>query len=231
MEIFFTILIMTLVVSLSGMATRMLPFRVPLPLMQIALGALLAWPQFGLHVDFNPELFLVLFIPPLLFADGWKTPTSEFLQHGREIIGLALALVLVTVVGMGFLIYWLVPGIPLVPAFALAAVLSPTDAVALSGIVGEGRIPKKIMGILQGEALMNDASGLVSLKFAVAVAMGTMVFSVGGATLSFLSVALGGLAAGVVITLVYGRSLRLMSRWSGDEPATQILLLLWVFTP
>lgn len=225
MEIFFTILIMTLVVSLSGMATRMLPFRVPLPLMQIALGALLAWPQFGLHVDFNPELFLVLFIPPLLFADGWKTPTSEFLQHGREIIGLALALVLVTVVGMGFLIYWLVPGIPLVPAFALAAVLSPTDAVALSGIVGEGRIPKKIMGILQGEALMNDASGLVSLKFAVAVAMGTMVFSVGGATLSFLSVALGGLAAGVVITLVYGRSLRLMSRWSGDEPATQILLL------
>lgn len=225
MEIFFTILIMTLVVSLSGMATRMLPFRVPLPLMQIALGALLAWPQFGLHVDFNPELFLVLFIPPLLFADGWKTPTSEFLQHGREIIGLALALVLVTVVGMGFLIYWLVPGIPLVPAFALAAVLSPTDAVALSGIVGEGRIPKKIMGILQGEALMNDASGLVSLKFAVAVAMGTMVFSVGGATLSFLRVALGGLAAGVVITLVYGRSLRLMSRWSGDEPATQILLL------
>lgn len=90
--------------------------------------------------------------------------------------------------GIGFLIYWLVPGIPLIPAFALAAVLSPTDAVALSGIVGEGRIPKKIMGILQGEALMNDASGLVSLKFAVAVAMGTMVFTVGGATLEFFKV-------------------------------------------
>ena len=54
-------------------------------------------------------------------------------------------------VGIGFLIYWIVPGIPLIPAFALAAVLSPTDAVALSGIVGEGRIPKKIMGILQGD--------------------------------------------------------------------------------
>lgn len=175
MEIFFTILIMTLVVSLSGVFTRVLPFQLPLPLMQIAIGALLAWPTFGLHVEFDPELFLVLFIPPLLFADGWKTPTREFLEHGREIFGLALALVLVTVVGIGFMIYWLVPGIPLIPAFALAAVLSPTDAVALSGIVGEGRIPKKIMGILQGEALMNDASGLVSLKFAVAVAMGTMV--------------------------------------------------------
>ncbi|MBX4321944.1 cation:proton antiporter, partial [Mycobacterium tuberculosis] len=84
------------------------------------------------------------------------------------------------------LIYWIVPGIPLIPAFALAAVLSPTDAVALSGIVGEGRIPKKIMGILQGEALMNDASGLVSLKLAAPVATGTRVFTVGGAPVEFL---------------------------------------------
>ena len=117
MEIFFTILIMTLVVSLSGVVTRVLPFQVPLPLMQIAIGALLAWPTFGLHVEFDPELFLVLFIPPLLFADGWKTPTREFIEHGREIFGLALALVVVTVVGIGFLIYWIVPGIPLVPAW------------------------------------------------------------------------------------------------------------------
>lgn len=226
MEIFFTILILTLMVSLSGVAVRIIPFQIPLPLVQIVLGALLAWPTFGLHVDFDPELFLVLFIPPLLFADGWKTPTSEFLHHGREIIGLALVLVLITVVGIGYLIYWLVPGIPLLPAFALAAVLSPTDAVALSGIVGEGRIPKKIMAILQGEALMNDASGLVSLKFAVAVAMGTMVFTVSGASLEFVKVALGGLLAGIAICWLYGRSLRLFSRWSGDDPATQTVLLL-----
>ncbi|KGA37035.1 Na+/H+ antiporter [Pectobacterium odoriferum] len=226
MEIFFTILILTLVVSLSGVVTRILPFQIPLPLMQIALGAILAWPQFGLHVDFNPELFMVLFIPPLLFADGWKTPTREFLRHGREIIGLALVLVLITVVGIGYFIYWMVPGMPLIAAFALAAVLSPTDAVALSGIVGEDRIPKKLMGILQGEALMNDASGLVSLKFAVAIAMGTMVFTVSGATLEFMQVALGGLLAGVGVTWLYGKSLRIISRWSGDDAATQIVLLL-----
>lgn len=226
MEIFFTILILTLMVSLSGVAARIIPFQIPLPLVQIAMGALLAWPTFGLHVDFDPELFLVLFIPPLLFADGWKTPTSEFLNHGREIIGLALVLVLITVVGIGYLIYWLVPGIPLLAAFALAAVLSPTDAVALSGIVGEGRIPKKIMAVLQGEALMNDASGLVSLKFAVAVAMGTMVFTVSGATIEFLKVAIGGLLAGIAICWIYGKSLRLLSRWSGDDPATQTVLLL-----
>ncbi|GKX57228.1 Na+/H+ antiporter [Leminorella grimontii] len=198
----------------------------PLPLMQIACGAMLAWPTFGLHVNFDPELFLVLFIPPLLFADGWRTPLREFLHHGREVLGLALVLVVLTVVGVGYLIHLIIPSIPLVAAFALAAVLSPTDAVALGGIVGEGKIPKSIMSVLEGEALMNDASGLVSLKLAVAVAMGTMEFTVYGATVDFLIVSLGGIASGVVVTWLYSKSLRLFSRWSGDEPATQIVLML-----
>ncbi|CDG18911.1 Na+/H+ antiporter [Xenorhabdus doucetiae] len=226
MEIFFTILILILVVSVSGVLTKMIPFRVPLPIVQIAMGALLAWPHFGLHVTFDPELFLVLLIPPLLFVDGWKTPTREFFQHGREIVILALVLVLVTVVGIGYLIYWLLPSIPLIAAFALAAVLSPTDAVALSSIAGKGRIPKNIMGVLEGEALMNDASGLVALKFAVAIAMGTMVFTVTGATVEFLKVAIGGLLSGIAITWLYSKSLRLMSRWSGDDPATQIMFMM-----
>lgn len=226
MEIFFTILILILVVSLSGVLTRMLPFQVPLPLMQIVIGALLAWPHFGLHVDFDPELFLVLFIPPLLFADGWKTPTREFLHHGREIFGLALVLVLITVIGVGYFLHLLLPEVPLVAAFALAAVLSPTDAVALGGIVGQGRIPKSIMGVLEGEALMNDASGLVALKFAIAVAMGTMVFTISGATLEFIKVALGGLLTGTAVTWLYSKSLRVMSRWAGDDPATQIVFLM-----
>ena len=81
------------------------------------------------------------------------------------------------------------------------------------------------MGIFQGEALMNDASGLVSLKFAVAVAMGTMIFTVGGATVEFMKVAIGGILAGFVVSWLYGRSLRFLSRWGGDEPATQIVLL------
>lgn len=230
MEIFFTILILILIVSLSSVVTRMLPFQVPLPLMQILLGALIAWPAFGLHVEFDPELFLVLFIPPLLFADGRKTPIHEFLHHGREIIGLALVLVLVTIIGIGYLIHMLIPEMPLVVSFALAAVLSPTDAVALSGIVGKGRIPKSIMGILEGEALMNDASGLVSLKFAIKVALGVMAFQTAAdysaAGLEFFKVAIGGIAIGFGVTWIYSRSLRFINRWSGDDPATQIILLL-----
>lgn len=217
---------MTLVVSLSGVAARIISFQIPLPLIQIVAGAILAWPKFGLHVDFDPELFLVLFIPPLLFADGWKTQINEFFNNVREIMCLALALVFINVIGIGYLIYWIVPGIQLVPAFALAAVLSPTDAVALSSIVGEGRIPKKIMSILQGEALMNDASGLVSLKFAISVAMGTMVFNVGMASIEFTKVIFGGLISGITLCLFFGKSLRFFSRLTDDDPAIQTILLL-----
>lgn len=217
---------MTLVVSLSGVAARIISFQIPLPLVQIAAGAILAWPKFGLHVDFDPELFLVLFIPPLLFADGWKTQISEFLNNIREIMCLALVLVLINVIGIGYLIYWMIPGIQLVPAFALAAVLSPTDAVALSSIVGEERIPKKIMSILQGEALMNDASGLVSLKFAISVAMGTMVFTIGIASIEFIKVIVGGLLSGITLCWLFGKSLRFFSRLTDDDPAIQTVLLL-----
>lgn len=217
---------MILIVSLSGVASRIIPLQIPLPLIQIIAGAMLALPKIGLHVDFDPELFLVLFIPPLLFADGWKTPISEFFFNSREIMCLAIVLVFINVIGIGYLIYWMVPGIELIPAFALAAVLSPTDAVALSSIVGEDKMPKKIMSILQGEALMNDASGLVSLKFTIAIAMGTMAFSISGVSIEFTKVVVGGLLAGIILCWLFGKSLRLFSRLNGDDPATQTVLLL-----
>ncbi|MGP1958134.1 MAG: Na+/H+ antiporter [Arsenophonus sp.] len=226
MEIFFTILFLILVVSVSGVIIKVIPFCIPLPIMQIAIGALLAWPHFGLHVNFDPELFLVLLIPPLLFVDGWKTSMRDFFQNGREIFILVLGLVLVTIVGIGYVIYWLLPGIPLIATFALAAVLSPTDAVALSSIVGKGRISKRMMSVLVGEALMNDASGLVALKFAVAIAMGTMTFTVPGITIDFFKISIGGLLSGITVTWIYSKSLRIMTQMSSDDSATQMILML-----
>ena len=167
----------------------------------------------------------MLFIPPLLFADGWKTPTREFLHHGREILGPALMLVLITVVGVGYLIYAMVPGIPLVAAFALAAVLSPTDAVALSGIVGKGRIPKPIMGVLEGEALMNDASGPVSLSSPSRWRWAPWC-SPWAAQPSSSSKWRSAACWPAWRSRTYSKSLRVMSRWSGDDPATQIVFLL-----
>lgn len=226
MEIFLTILILTLVVSLTSVLTRLSPVQIPLPLIQIAAGALLAQPIFGLHVEFNPELFLLLFIPPLLFAESSKIQPKELIKHSREIVSLALVLVLITIFGVGYVIHLLLPNVQLIAAFALAAVLSPTDAVALLGIVGKGRISKNIQEVLEGEALMNDASGLVALKFAVAVTMGTMEFSVHGATIAFFVVALGGIAVGIAVTWLYGKGLLLISRYAHDEPSIQIVLML-----
>ncbi|WP_164057591.1 Na+/H+ antiporter [Serratia marcescens] len=226
METFFTILILLLTVSLSGVVTRILPFQIPLPLMQIIVGAVLAWPQFGLHIDFNPELFLMLFIPPLLFADGWKTPAQEFIHYGREILCLALVLVIITVVGVGYLIHFLLPSIPLAAAFALAAVLSPTDAVALSGIVGKGRMPKSVMSVIEGEALMNDASGLVSLNFSIAVALGAMAFTLESAFLTFLQVSIGGVLCGIIIVFLYNQMVKFIHKWMYNDSATQIIFSL-----
>ncbi|HEJ7000550.1 TPA: Na+/H+ antiporter [Serratia marcescens] len=226
METFFTILILLLTVSLSGVVTRIFPFQIPLPLMQIIVGAVLAWPQFGLHIDFNPELFLMLFIPPLLFADGWKTPAQEFLHYGREILCLALVLVIITVVGVGYLIHFLLPSIPLAAAFALAAVLSPTDAVALSGIVGKGRMPKPVMRVIEGEALMNDASGLVSLNFSIAVALGAMTFTLESAFLTFLQVSIGGVLCGIIIVFLYNQMVKFIHKCMYNDSATQIIFSL-----
>ena len=224
MELFSTILLIVLIVSLSGVFIKMLPMQIPLPLMQILLGCILA--AFGIYVKFDPTLFLVLFIPPLLFADGRKTSVKDFVYNVREIVGLALVLVVITVVALGYLLYWMLPEeIELAPALALAAVLSPTDAVALSGIVGKGRIDKEKMEIIEGEALMNDASGLVSLKFAILIAIGSIQFDLLQISLSFIIVAIGGLAIGVLFTWLYARILRKINQLTHNDSAIQIVLL------
>nr|WP_202115377.1 Na+/H+ antiporter [Gilliamella sp. Pas-s25] len=224
MDLFSIILLLVLIVSLSGVVIKMLPIQIPLPLMQILLGCILA--AFGVYVKFDPELFLVLFIPPLLFADGRKTSVKDFVHNVREIVGLALVLVVITIVAVGYLLYWMLPkGVELAATFALAAVLSPTDAVALSGIVGKGRIEKEKMEIIEGEALMNDASGLVSLKFAIAIAVGDAVFNIFDVSMQFFIVALGGLAIGVLFTWLYARILRKINQLTHNDPAIQIVLL------
>lgn len=223
MELFSNILILILLVSLSGIAVRLLPFQVPLPLIQILFGCILA--AFGFYVEFDPELFLVLFIPPLLFADGRNTIFKDFIHNVREIVGLALVLVIITVVALGYLLYWVLPNVSLPAALALAAVLSPTDAVALAGIVGKGRIEKNKMEIIEGEALMNDASGLVCLKFAILIAMGQMKFNLFTISVSFLFVALGGLATGFLVTWIYTKILRRLNSLTMQDSAVQTVLL------
>ena len=222
MQTAYTVLILLMLVGVSRLLGRLIPL--PLPLVQIAAGALLAWPTLGLHVALDPELFLFLFLPPLLFSDGWRMPKREFWRLRGPILTLAVGLVLFTVVGAGYFIHWILPTIPLPVAFALAAVLSPTDAVAVSAIA-QNRLPAPLMHMLQGEALMNDATGLVTFKFALVAAI-TGVFSLTNASVTFLLVACGGLAIGVALSWLVGRMRAWMIARGWDDPATHVVFML-----
>lgn len=216
------VLAMLLAVVASGYLVRVMPFSLPLPLAQIALGAVIAG-VFGHGVRLDPEIFFLLFLPPLLFLDGWRIPKVGLFRDKATILELAFGLVVFTVIGAGFLIHWMIPAMPLAVAFALAAIVSPTDPVAVSSIAARVTIPKRLMHILEGESLLNDASGLVCFRFAVAAAM-TGAFSLASASLTFLWVALVGLAVGSGATWGVSLAQRWLSRHLGEEAGSPILI-------
>ncbi len=216
------VLAMLLAVAASGYLIRILPFSLPLPLVQIALGAVVSG-VFDAGHELEPELFFLLFLPPLLFLDGWRIPKQGLFRDKAAILELALGLVIFTVIGAGFFIHWLIPAMPLAVAFALAAIISPTDPVAVSSIASKVPIPKRLMHILEGESLLNDASGLVCFQFAVAAVL-TGTFSVAAASLTFLWVALAGLALGVATTFGLSRIQAWIWRHFGEEPGSAILV-------
>ena len=218
--------VMLLAVVASAFAVRVLPVAVPVPLVQIVMGALIAG-VFGRGVELDPELFFVLFLPPLLFLDGWRIPKDGLLRDRATIVELAFGLVFFTVLGLGALIHWMIPAIPWAVAFALAAIVSPTDPVAVSAITARVSMPGRVMHILEGESLLNDASGLVAFRFAVAAAV-TGSFSLASAAASFVWVSVAGLAIGAAFTWLVFAARDWFSRRYGEEPGSQILLSLLV---
>ncbi len=220
------VLAMLLAVVVSGFVVRVLPFSLPIPIVQIALGYAIAG---ILHhgVVLQPTVFFLLFLPPLLFLAGWTIPKDGLLRDKWAVLQLALGLVVFTVLTAGYLIHWLIPVMPLAVAFALAAIVSPTDPVAISTIAARTPVPKRLMHLLEGESLLNDASGLVCFEFAVAAAM-TGRFSLGSAALTLLWVALVGVACGVAFTVAIAAAQQWLSRQFGEEGGSPILISLLI---
>lgn len=215
------VLAMLLAVIVSGFVVRVSPIPLPLPIVQIVLGGMIAG---VLHhgVELDPRVFFLLFLPPLLFLDGWRIPKDGLFRDRRAIVQMALGLVVFTVVGAGWLIHALIPAMPLAVAFALAAIVSPTDPVAVSSITARVPMPQRLLHILEGESLLNDASGLVCFQFAVAAAL-TGSFSPGRAVLTFIWVAAAGLACGVAFTLAVAVLQQGLTRRFGQEGGSPIL--------
>jgi CPA1 family monovalent cation:H+ antiporter len=219
-----TILLLLLAVVVSAFAARLT--RLPLPVVQVILGAGIAISVIP-TVELEPELFFLLFLPPLLFLDGWRIPKDDLRRDGATVLELAVGLVVLTVVGAGFLIHWLIPAMPLPVAFALAAVVSPTDPIAVSAIAARVPIPKRMMHILEGESLLNDASGLVCMRFAVS-AMMTGAFALHEAVGTFVWLAAGGLAIGVGVAWGVMVAKTWLSGRLGEDTGSQILISLLI---
>ncbi|RKP48888.1 Na+/H+ antiporter [Cohnella endophytica] len=222
MELFLAVLVLLLLLAFSQVVQRIFPY-VPLPIIQIALGAAVVLFPWHFHVELEPELFFLLFIAPLLFNDGRRTPRDELWKLRTPILLLAVGLVFVTVLVGGYFIHALIPSIPLAASFGLAAILSPTDAVAVSAIASKVHLPKKIHRLLEGESLMNDASGLVAFKFAIAAAV-TGAFSLWNATWSFFLIAIGGLIAGGVLAILIIWARAALRRFGIEDASVHVLI-------
>ncbi|GEP07944.1 Na+/H+ antiporter [Methylobacterium oxalidis] len=222
METVTIVLALLLAVLVSGALGRLLPL--PLPLIQIVIGVALALGPLP-STSLDPEIFFLVFLPPLLFLDGWRIPKRDLFRDGKTVLALALGLVALTVLGIGILIHWIIPSMPLAIAFALAAVLSPTDPIAVSSVAAQAPVPRRLMHILEGEALLNDATGLVCLRFAIAAAL-TGSFSLPEAATTFLWLAIAGLGIGAATTFLLTGIQELLRRRTGEDPGLQILLSL-----
>ncbi len=227
LEVFELILLMLSAIALSNLINRFIP-SLSVPIIQIALGVGLTFLPMHVEVELNPELFLLLFIAPLLFNDGRMTDRRSFWSLRKPILLLALGLVFVTVGSLGYMLNALIPAIPLAAAFALAAALAPTDAIAVGALEDRVTVPHQTMKILEGESLINDASGLVSFQFAVA-AMVTGTFSLWSAGLAFVGISIGGIVLGLVMTFAK-QIFVLWLRRLGMENVT-LHMLIEVLTP
>lgn len=192
---------------------------VSLPLVQMAVGvAIYFFADLPIDVTINSELFLVMFIAPLLFDESRNISNRILWDNRNTVLSLAIALVVVSVLVVGFVLHWLVPSISLAAAFALGTALGPTDAVAVASLGKTVKLGSRQKASLLGEALLNDASGIVSFQFAIAAAV-TGSFSLADASWTFVVEFVGGIVLGLFLGAIAFFIMQRMRR-AGVESAT-----------
>ena len=196
--------------------------NLPYPIALVIGGSLLGFVPGLPQVEFDPAFLLVLVLPPILYQAALLTSWRDFKANLKPIGFLAIGLVIVTTLAVGAVLKLLVPGIPWAVAFAFGAIVSPPDAVAATAVLSRYNIPHRVVVVLEGESLVNDASGLVLYKFAVAAVL-TGVFSLAEASVQFVLVSAGGIAVGMLIAWVFVQ----LHRHIGD-PFIEVLVSLMI---
>jgi len=212
--------VMGLLVAVAALALLARKLPVPYPILLVFGGLVLGVIPKLPRVNLTPELVFLVFLPPLLYPAALFTPWRDFRANLRPILLLAVGLVLFTTAAAGFLLHYFIPELPLAAGFVLGAIVSPPDAIAAMAVAEHVRLPRRIVTILEGESLVNDATALVAFRFAV-TAVDTGSFSIGQATTQFFLVALGGIALGLLVGMVTAWVQKRI-----DEPSIEITISL-----
>jgi len=229
----FTILtLVAAVVAVTALAQRV-RFPPPLALMLVGIGA--SYLPFLPVPTLSPGLVLYGFLPPLLYAAAIRSSVIDFREHRRPIASLSILLVVVTALGVGVITWLILPGISFAEGFALGAVVAPPDAVAATAIARSVGLPRRLVTILEGESLVNDATAITCLRVALAAAGGTVTVTT--VTVGFLTAAVGGVLVGLAVaglavvvrrrvtTPVFDTAISLLVPFAAYLPAEAIHLL------
>jgi len=222
-ETFELVLILLAVVLALTWASDRLGFP-PSAALLIGGGALAFLPGVP-AIQLDPELALVLFLPPLLMDGAYYTAFGRFRRHLPGILSLAVGTVIFTTLVVGLVVHWLVPSLPWSACFALGAIVSPPDAVAARAVLQRVTLSRRLQALLEGESLLNDATGLVLFRFAVAATL-SGVFDAGTAIGTFAFLAGGGVIVGAAV----GAAWMLILKRLRDETLVVLTstLLCWV---
>jgi CPA1 family monovalent cation:H+ antiporter len=197
----------------------------PYPIVFVLAGTALAFVPGLPPVHIAPEWIFLSILPPLLFSGGWSTDLTLFRNNLRSILLLAIGLVVVSTVVVAVVAHRIVPGLTWPAAFVLGAIVSPPDAVAAIATFERFAVPRRIVAVLEGEGLVNDATALVIYRFAV-VAVLAGGFSLANAAGSFVVVALGGIAVGAAVEWCVERLARALDRFELSDSLIDNLIII-----
>ncbi|MFP3156101.1 sodium:proton antiporter [Lachnospiraceae bacterium ZAX-1] len=222
MEIVTIIIAILFAIVLSNVLNHIFP-RLPLTLIQIAFGCLLALTPLQTALELEPELFMIMVIAPLLYREAEESDLLSFWHVKSPVFFMAFLLVFITVFAVGFSVHFIIPAIPIAACFSLGAILGPTDVVAVSSLSARIKIDNNLMSVLLGEGLINDASGVIAFSFAVA-ALSTGSFSLLSAIGQLLIKSLGGFLIGYLLISLKRNVTKTLRKLSLENTATYVLI-------
>ena len=221
LETFEFVLIVLTCVAASSVIDKFVD--VSIPVIQVVIGLLVALILPSVQeVHLESELFMLVFIAPLLFNETRETNIRALLLNLNSILSLAIALVIISVLSVGYALHLMVPSIPLAAAFALASALGPTDAATVTALKSNIHLTHRQQTLLSGESLINDASGVVAFQFSVAAAV-TGAFSLVDAAGSFAVLFVGGIAMGVVTGFAFSAVNAMLGRLGYEDTIANVL--------